>query len=407
LIKEVELVRKGKTNGMIVSIQGSSVGKLILLSILFLFFVFSLSGVLTSLNPQYRLTSSSVNHAANNITGDLLFKVLGSENHYFLNALPNESESPKLTNLLFKLSTNINLNDPRSLLGRELPGFSQFDSKIIVADAGVNYTNMPVESAPPLEVMKAESEAALQNLDDVDTENSETNTPPFLTTGDRKVVYLYFTHNRESYLPYLKGETDPNRAYHSKVNVTNIGDRLKIALESNGIGTEVNRTDVMGNLNKKGLGFAHAYQESRPMVQTAMAQQKELQYFIDIHRDSKRKEDTTGKIKGKSYAKLAFVIGAEHSNYEQNLQLAKILHERLNKKYPGISRAVIEKQGAGTNGKFNQDLSGRAILIEFGGVDNTFEELFNSAEALADIFSEYYWKAEKVDNPIEQKTVAP
>jgi stage II sporulation protein P len=406
LIKEVELVRKGKTNGMIVSIQGSSIGKLILLSILFLFFVFSLSGVLTSLNPQYRLTSSSVNHAANNITGDLLFKVLGSENHYFLNALPNESESPKLTNLLFKLSTNINLNDPRSLLGRELPGFSQFDSKIIVADAGVNYTNMPVESAPPLEVMKAESEASLQNLDDVDTENSETNPPPSLTTGDRKVVYLYFTHNRESYLPYLRGETDPNRAYHSKVNVTNIGDRLKIALESNGIGTEVNRTDVMGNLNKKGLGFAQAYQESRPIVQTAMAQQKELQYFIDIHRDSKRKEDTTGKIKGKSYAKLAFVIGAEHSNYEQNLQLAKVLHERLNKKYPGISRAVIEKQGAGTNGKFNQDLSGRAILIEFGGVDNTFEELFNSAEALADVFSEYYWKAEKVDNPIEQKTEA-
>jgi stage II sporulation protein P len=407
LIKEVELVRKGKNNGMIVSIQGSSIGKLLLLSMLFLFFVFSLSGVLTSLNPQYRLTSSSVNHAANKFTGDLLFKVLGSENHYFLNALPNGSESPKLTNLLFKLSTNINLNDPRSLLGRELPGFSQFDSKIIVAEKGVNYTNMPVESAPPLEVMKAESEAALQNLDDVDTENSETNPPPSQTTGDRKVVYLYFTHNRESYLPYLKGETDPNRAYHSKVNVTNIGDRLKIALESNGIGTEVNRTDIMGDLNKKGLGFAQAYQESRPIVQTAMAEQKELQYFIDIHRDSKRKEDTTGKINGKSYAKLAFVIGAEHSNYEQNLQLAKILHERLNKKYPGISRAVIEKQGAGTNGKFNQDLSGRAILIEFGGVDNTFEELFNSAEALADVFSEYYWKAEKVDNPIEQKTEAP
>lgn len=392
---------------MIVSIQGTSVGKLLLLSVLFLFFVFSLSGLLTSLKPQYRLTSSSVNHAANNLTGDLLFKVLGSENHYFLGALPSGTESPKLTNLLFKLSTNINLNDPRSLLGRELPGFSQFDSKIIVAGKGVNYTNMPVESAPPTEVMKAESEAALQNLDDVKSGDSESNPPPTLSTGDRKVVYVYFSHNRESYLPYLKGETDPNRAYHSKVNVTNIGYKLKEALEANGVGTDVSKTDVMGNLNKKGLGFAHAYQESRPMVQTAMAQNQKLQYFIDIHRDSKRKKDTTGVIKGKSYAKLAFVIGAEHSNYEQNLQLAKVLHERLNKKYPGISRAVIEKQGAGTNGKFNQDLSGRAILIEFGGVDNTFEELFNSAEALADVFSDYYWKAEKVDNPNEQKTEAP
>jgi stage II sporulation protein P len=398
----VELVRKGKTTGMIISIQGTSVGKLLLLSMLFLFFVFSLSGLLTSLKPQYRLTSSSVNHAANNFTGDLLFKVLGSENHYFLNALPNDSDSPKLTNLLFKLSTNINLNDPRSLLGRELPGFSQFDSKIIVADEGVNYTNMPVESAPPLEVMRAESEATLQNLDDVEAGESNETPPPSLTTGDSKVVYLYFSHNRESYLPYLKGETDPDRAYHSKFNVTTIGDKLKEALEANGIGAEVSKTDIMGQVK-----FAQSYQKSRSMVQTAMTQNRDLQYFIDIHRDSQRKKVTTGMINGKSYAKLAFVIGAEHSNYEKNLQLAKILHERLNKKYPGISRAVIQKQGAGTNGKFNQDLSGRAILIEFGGVDNTFEELFNTAEALADVFSEYYWKAEKVDNQIEQKTEAP
>jgi stage II sporulation protein P len=403
----VELLRNGKSTGVIVSIQGTSVGKLVLLSVLFLFFVFSLSGLLTSLKPQYRLTSSSVHHAANNLTGDLLLKVLGSENHYFLESLPTETEGPKLTNLLFKLSTNINLDDPRSLLGRELPGFSLFDSKIIVADAGVNYTNMPVESSPPTEVMKAESEAALQNLDDVQVGDNEASPPPVLTTGDRKVVYIYFSHNRESYLPHLKGETDPDRAYHSKFNVTNIGDKLKVALEANGVGAEVSKTDVMGNLNKKKLGFGQAYQESRPMVQTAMAQNRDLQYFIDIHRDSKRKKDTTATIKGKSYARLAFVIGAEHSNYEQNLELASKLHQQLNKKYPGISRAVIEKSGKDTNGKFNQDLSGKAILIEFGGVDNTFEELYRSAEALADVFSGYYWQAEKVDNPLEQKTDSP
>jgi stage II sporulation protein P len=395
-------VRKGKSTGLVVLIQGNSVGKLLLLSVLFLFFIFSLSGLLTSLKPQYRLTSSSVNHAANNFTGDILFKVLSSENRYFLRALEDTSEGPKLTSLLFNLSTNINLDDPRSLLGRELPGFSLFDSKIIVADKGVNYTNMPVESAPPTEVMKAESEAVLQNIEEVDPDQGETAPPPNLSTGDRKVVYLYFTHNRESYLPYLKGETNPDRAYHSKINVTNIGDRLKKALEANGVGTEIGRTDIMGSVK-----FAQSYQKSRAMVQTAMAGNRDLEYFIDIHRDSQRKDVTTAKINGKPYAKLAFVIGAEHTNYEKNLHFAKILHERLNKKYPGISRAVIEKQGAGTNGKFNQDLSGRAILIEFGGVDNTFEELFNSADALADIFSDYYWKAEKVDAEIKQETEAP
>ena len=28
---------------------------------------------------------------------------------------------------------------------------------------------------------------------------------PSNTTGDRDVVYVYFSHNRESFLPYLKG----------------------------------------------------------------------------------------------------------------------------------------------------------------------------------------------------------
>jgi len=401
-------MRNSKSTGTVISIQGTSILKLILILVLFLFLVFSISGLLTSLKPQYRLTSSSVNHAANNLTGDLFYKVLGWENHYFLAALPNENSGPKLTNLFLKLSTNINLNDPRSLLGRELPGFSLFDSKIIVADKGVNYTNLPVESAPPTEVMKAESEAALQNLEDVESAGQDTNpTPPALTTGERKVVFVYFTHNRESYLPYLKGETDPDNAQHSKLNVTKIGDKLKSSLEANGIGTEVNKTDIIGNLNKKQLDYTLAYKESRPLVQTAMTQNRDLEYFFDIHRDSLRKELTTTNINGKSFAKLAFIIGKGNGNYEKNLQLSKELHDRLNKKYPGISRAVIQKPGGmGSNGKYNQDLSEKAILIEFGGVDNTFEELYRTADALADVFSEYYWQAEKVSNPIEQESDA-
>ena len=57
----------------------------------------------------------------------------------------------------------------------------------------------------------------------------------------------------------------------------------------------------------------------------------------------------------------------------------------------------LPKRVQGTNGKFNQDLSENAILVEFGGVDNTFEELNHSAEILAEVISEYYWQAERVD----------
>ena len=38
------------------------------------------------------------------------------------------------------------------------------------------------------------------------------------------------------------------------------------------------------------------------------------------------------------------------------------------------------------------------MLIEIGGVDNTFEEMYLTADAFADVFSEFYWDAKAVDN---------
>jgi len=394
-------MKNTRTSGTFLSVQGTSLLKIIAALSLFIILVFSISGLLTSLKPQYRIMSSSVNQAATNVNGELLYQLIGWENHHFLKVENNWASTPKLTSLVFKLSSNINLNDPRSLLGRELPGFFQFDGKILVAGEGTNYTNMPIESSPPLDIMKAEREAALQNLEGLDKPSNDNPSPsPGQTTGDRKVVYVYFTHNRESYLPYLKGVTNPNRAYHSQINVTKIGDQLLTSLQDRGIGTFIDKTDIEANLNKKGLKFDKSYQESKLLVQEAMASNRDLQYLIDIHRDSQRKDHTTTTINGKSYAKLAFIIGGRNPNYEKNAQLATKLHDLLENKYKGISRGVIVKPYG--NAVYNQNLSENAILIEFGGVDNTFEELNRSADALADVFSEFYWQAEKVNQDVEQ-----
>jgi stage II sporulation protein P len=396
---------KARNSGTFVMVQGSSLLKAAGLLLIFMLLIFSISGLLTSLKPQYRPMSSSVNQAAINVNGKLLYQLMGWENHHFLLVGQDWTSTPKLTNLVFKLSSNINLNDPRSLLGRELPGFFQFDGKILVAGEGTNYTNMPIESAPPIEIMKTEREAALQNLEGIEKPSGEKPpSTPGQTTGNHKVVYVYFTHTRESYLPYLKGVTDPDKAFHSQINVTKIGDQLKTSLEDRGIGTFIDKTDIQANLNKKGLGYPKSYQESRPVVQAAMATNRDLDYFIDIHRDSRRKNQTTVSINGKSFAKLAFVIGGKNPNYEKNAKLATELHNQLQKKYKGLSRGVIIKNEAGSNSIYNQNLSNNAILIEFGGVDNTFEELNRSADALADVFSEFYWQAEKVNQDVEQST---
>lgn len=393
-------MKYNRTSSFVVTVQGTSIFNFFLVIGLLLLLIFSISGLLTSLNPEYRIKSSSVNSATNHINGKVLYQLISSENHAFKQTLPEGESPPTLSNLVFKASTNVNLDDPRSLLGRELPGFSLFDGKILVAGEGTNYTNLPIESPPPPEVLKKEHEAALQNIEGLEEPVESEEPAPSRTTGDRKMVYIYFSHTRESFLPYLKGVTDPNDAQHSQINVTKIGDHLKSQLEKLGIGTVLDKTDIMTNLNNKGLKYGRSYDESRKVVQAAVTNNKDLTYLIDIHRDSKRKQYTTKEINGKSYAKLAFVIGAENPNYEKNFKLAKEIHDKLEEKYPGLSRGIIEKAGAATNGKFNQDLSGNAMLIEFGGVDNTFEELNRSADAFADVFSEVFWDAESVNLPV-------
>jgi stage II sporulation protein P len=355
---------------------------------------------MTSLKPEYRITSSSVNNVATHFPGEAFVHLLSFENHYFSQTLPEEKRKPKYSSMMFEMMTSVNLEDPRSLLGSELPGFSIFDSEIIVAGEGLDYTNMPYESAPPLEVMLAEREASVESLGQAEkSSDAKPVPPPKMTTNGKKVVYIYHTHTHESYLPALKGVTDLSSAFHPTVNVTKVGEKLAEEMEKRGIGAEVNTEDFIDKLVKNGMKYYQAYDVSRKTVEEAMAKNRDLQYFIDIHRDTRRRNDTTVTINGSDYARIVFIIGGNNAKYEKNLQIAKDLHELLQQKYPGLSKGVIQKKGAGTNGKFNQDLSENAILIEFGGVDNTFEELFRTASAVADVFSEYYWQAEKVQSP--------
>ncbi len=392
-------MKRRNSPGIITAIHGSTIIKTFLGILALLLFVFSVSGVMTSLRPEYRISSNSVHTVANQFSGKMLFSMLANENHYLFNALPEGKQESIITNQLIKVSTNISLEDPRSLLGRELPGFSIFDNEILVAGEGTNYTNMPYESSPPVDVLNEERDASLQNLDEIEEPDKGVTNQPNQTTNGRKVVEIYHSHNRESYLPYLKGVTDPDLAYHSKINITKLGERMVEDLADKGIGSSLDKTDIMGNLNNKGLNYAKSYQESRKSVQTALANNKDLEYLIDIHRDSKRKKHTTITIKGKEYAKIAFVIGGNNPNFEKNAALANKIHKALEKKYPGISRGVMKQGGSSHNGIYNQDLSGNAMLLEIGGVDNTFEEMYLTVDAFTEVFSEFYWDAKAVDNP--------
>lgn len=123
-------------------------------------------------------------------------------------------------------------------------------------------------------------------------------------------------------------------------------------------------------------------------MEDAKLNNSSLKYFIDVHRDSLKKDRTTVTIGDKDYAKILFLLGLENPNYNENLEFITKINDKLNSLYPGLSKGILKKSGAGVNGVYNQDFSPYTILVEFGGVDNTTYEVLNSSLAFSKCFLE-------------------
>lgn len=366
--------------------------------------LFLLTGIaaLTSAGPAYRLSSQAITDWTRQLDSSIYLHILGNENKVFESVKPEEAPSIQLSNILMQLLTTIKPDDPRTLLGSEIPGFSLYENQIVIAGEGTNYTNLPIESAQPDHVI--EEEPVQEKEEEVPTEE-EQNPPdddqeqkeeePAPSTGEKDVVYIYHTHNQESYLPSLDAEQEDS-AYNKNANVTDAGEAMAKRLEELGIGTIADKTDIGAILNENGMAYHQSYDASRGVVEAAVAEHKDVSFVFDIHRDSLKRKDTTKEIDGKTYAKVVFVVGAENKEYEKNLKLATDLHKKIEAEYPGLSRGVITKQGAGVDGVYNQDVSDKAALLEIGGAENTLEEATRTAELFAEIFADYYWEAEKV-----------
>ncbi|MEA3319937.1 MAG: stage II sporulation protein P [Bacillota bacterium] len=390
---------KGYRSSRIVILNGTSLKKSVVAVILGFILVFAVSGVMTSLKPEYRVSSSSIHEFSKRFSGESLLHIFGYTNAYFTQGLSSEAKAPNYASALFELTTSLNLDDPRSLIRNEIPGFAHYDGEILVAGSGVNYTDMPVESSPPMEVLLEERQASII---EVEEEEGEDTPPPAQTTGDKRTVLIYHSHSRESFLPYLEGVTSPNAASHPEVNVTRLGKKLQEELIQRGIGTDLDTTDTALALKNRGWVYGQSYDVTRPIVEEAMAGNQDLNYLIDVHRDSGRRKSTTMDINGVPHARLYFVIGKKNQNYEKNQYLAEQIHNKLEKLHPGLSKGIFVPPAVETrNGIYNQDLSPNSMLIEVGGVDNTFEEMNRTLEIFAEVFGEIYWQAEKVDGTPE------
>lgn len=368
-------------------------------------FLFVITGVLALGGNRVTIASSAMQQAVSHISSLAILNWMGKEIPVLSETVQasGDRQADSVTGFLFELATSIHPGDLRSLLGRELPGMlTTDDARFIVEGKGASPADFYVEYPPhPKQVIDAsQAMPVTPPAEEVEPKPAEEKKEPLATpdANGKKVVFIYNTHNRESW--YSEAKPAGDSVDHPTRNVSLVSKRLAEALNEKGIGAEASTEDIYQELLERKMNFSLSYARSLQVVKAATEKNRELQYFFDLHRDTAPRDRTTATIKGKTYARVLFVIGKGNKGHEKNEAFATELHNLMEKMYPELSRGVMEKGAKSGHGEYNQSISPGSLLMEIGGTQNTLQESLNTAEALADVFAAYYLQAEKVSKPV-------
>lgn len=286
-----------------------------------------------------------------------IMKMLSNSNYHILYKKKEEN----LINKFVRYISNINIEEPLTILNTNMvfkeSNNGNNDKSIIHID---DYSNME-------ELSKITSHI----------------TDPNPTNVEEPIVYIYNSHPLENY------SSETLELYNITPNVMMTSYMLKEKLNKIGIPTIVEDGNLTEFMRINNWTHKDSYKASRIYLVNAKNKYPSLKFFIDIHRDSIKKNASTVKIDNKNYAKILFVVGMDHQNKDKALEVANSINSIVNAKYRGLSRGVIKKSGAGVDGIYNQDFSDNMILLEIGGYENTIEEILNTVEAMAEVIKEY------------------
>ncbi len=191
-------------------------------------------------------------------------------------------------------------------------------------------------------------------------------------------IYIFNTHPLETY------SNESLEATNITPDVIMASYLLQKNLSNYNINSIVEETNFNTYMIENNLDGTNPYILARPLIEKNIVKNN-YDLIIDVHRDSINKKQSTIEIKGKKYAKILFVIGDKNENYKENLALANILNDLIPEDYKDISRGIYLKP----NCLFNQDLNSNMIILEIGGYQNTFDEVYNSINIITSIIKEY------------------
>jgi stage II sporulation protein P len=191
-------------------------------------------------------------------------------------------------------------------------------------------------------------------------------------------VLIYHTHTGETYaLTDGKERLDGKRG-----GVVQAGAAVKEILEAR-YGLKVVQSTKIHDAD-----YGTAYLESEKTLRQLLSAYPGAKVVLDIHRDAGRpRENSLVKINGQEVAPVLFIVGSDarlpFPTQEQNKKFAGELAEKMNAKYPGLCLGVRV-----SDGRYNQHLHPRAVLVEMGSACNSTEEAVAGARLFADVLGE-------------------
>jgi len=163
----------------------------------------------------------------------------------------------------------------------------------------------------------------------------------------RPLIALYHTHSDESYVP-----TDGTESIEGKGGIFKVGTAMTRALEAVGF-------QVVHSRQAHDPHDAAAYDRSRGTARQLL--QKGPVAIFDIHRDTAPPEAYEARVAGENVDQILIVLGRENPSLKVNEAFAKRLKAAMDQRFPGLVRGLFYGLG-----KYNQDLSPHALLLEVG-----------------------------------------
>ena len=204
-----------------------------------------------------------------------------------------------------------------------------------------------------------------------------------LTQGnDKPQILIYHTHSQEEFTDFHEG--------NKEATIVGVGNYLTELLQQKGYNV-IHDTSVY-DLRDGKLDRNKAYSYALEGVEKILKENPSIEVVLDLHRDGvDSKTRLVQEVNGKPTAQIMFFNGTsqtpdgpisylENPNREDNLAFSFQMKLCADAFYPGYARNIYLK-----GLRYNLHLRPRSALVEAGAQTNTYEEVKNAMEPLAEL----------------------